>query len=220
MTQFHPPPGAPGDLSGGHGFPPELDQTQAPWSAAAISGFVLSLLGCLGITALLGLVLGIVGILRTRGGRRRGMGPAVAALPISVVTGLVSVFVVLASWMVASTVAVAMELPTAFDPDSPEATAARSALRTNCSEGFNAAVTSEQFDTWIARVSAQHGKLIEFTGKPTRVSPDPGSNEWGLAFEGKFVNGPASVHFSFIQDGLRPKIVDLSVDGVSVRDVE
>lgn len=220
MTQFQPPPDAPGELSGGQAFPPELDRTQAPWSAAAITSFVLSLLGCLGITALLGLVLGIVGILRTRGGRRRGKGLAVAALPISVVTGLIFVFAVLASVMVAGTLAVAKELPAAFDSDSPEAATALLVLRANCSEGFNAAVTSEQLDTWIARVNAQHGKLMEVGQKPTKVPPDPGSNEWGLAFEGKFVNGPASIHLSFIQDGLRPKIVDLSVDGVSVRDVE
>ena len=194
MTQFHPPPGAPGELSGGQGFPPEPDQTQAPWSAAAITGFVLSLLGCLGITALLGLVLGIVGILRTRGGRRRGMGLAVAALPISVVTGLISAFAVLATVVAAGALAVATQLPAAFDLDSPEAATALSVIRANCSEGFNAAVTSEQLDTWIARVSAQHGKLIEVTGKPTRVPPGAGSNEWGLAFEGKFVNGPASIH--------------------------
>jgi len=220
MTQFQPPPDAPRELSGGQGFPPESGQGQAPWSAAAIAGFVLSLLGCLGVTALLGLVLGIVGIVRTRGGQRRGMGLAVAALPISVVTGLISVFVVLSTVLVGSTMAVAMKLPTVFEQGTPEAETALSALRAHCSEGFNAAVNPEQFDTWLAQVSAKHGKLMGFEGRPTRVPPDPGSNEWGLAFEGKFVDGPASVHFSFIQDGFRPKIVDLSVDGFSVRDAE
>ena len=89
MSQFSPPAGPP------PGEMPEGDAVVMPrpksWSALAISGFVLSLVGCLGITAALGLVFGIAGILATRGRRKRGFGLAVAAIPISMLTGALSV---------------------------------------------------------------------------------------------------------------------------------
>ena len=90
MAQLTP---SPGDFAA----PPIADHTRtgpehSPWSVAAIAGLVLSLLGCSLIGAVLGLILGIVGITRTRGGRRRGMGLAIAAIPISLGTGLIGVF--------------------------------------------------------------------------------------------------------------------------------
>ena len=64
-----------------------------PFSRLALSGFVCSLLGWTGMGAILGVIFGIAGILATAGGRLRGRGLAIAALPISLVTG--AVFLVL-----------------------------------------------------------------------------------------------------------------------------
>ena len=94
MTQFQPPTPGPAMAPGGPvGVPPAFNEP-VRWSAAAVAGFVLSLVGCLIVTAPLGLILGIVGIVTTRGGRRRGMGLAIAAIPISLLTGVFSLIVV------------------------------------------------------------------------------------------------------------------------------
>ena len=77
MTQFGPPPVPPPGMA-----MPDARSDPPPWSAAAIGAFVLSLLGFIGITAVLGLIFSIVGIVATRRGRRRGMGLAIAAIPI------------------------------------------------------------------------------------------------------------------------------------------
>jgi len=58
------------------------------WSALAITAFVLSFIGFLGFTAILAIIFGAVGIWVTRAGCRRGMGLAIAAIPIALVTGL------------------------------------------------------------------------------------------------------------------------------------
>jgi len=79
MSGYGPPPGA-----------------RPPMDGVSIASFVLGLLGCTGLIAL---ILGIVGISRTKNGQRRGRGFAIAGIVIgaldivvAIVLGIVVVF--------------------------------------------------------------------------------------------------------------------------------
>ncbi len=210
MTQFQPPPTA-ADGSPSAGLPPS-------WSAAAIAGFVLSLLGCVGITALAGLILGIVGILKTRGGQRRGRGLAVAAIPISLVMGGLSVLFGISVMVIARGKVVVDQLPTVLAADSSATAEAVSALRAITSQDFNADVTAEALQAWLKEVGAKHGRLVEVPKLSPVQTKTSSSGEKATNFDGKFVSGPASITITFKREGWNVKIDDLTVDGVSPHD--
>lgn len=85
------PPGSYGP-PGGYGQP-----AQAPNDGVSIAGFVLSLLCC---TSIIGLILGFVGLSRTKNGQRRGRGLAIAAVIIGIIgTLLFAAGVVGAVWV-------------------------------------------------------------------------------------------------------------------------
>lgn len=219
MTQFQQPPDSPGSPVGGPaGIPPGIHRPP-PWSTAAISGFVLSLLGCLGITAILGLILGITGIATTRGGRRRGLGLAIAAIPISLVTGALSIVVGMGMLMGISFGTLAARLPEVFEADSSTMDAAVLALREIGSEDFNATVSTETVRSWLEQVAVKHGKLVEVV-KLTPPGPTTSSDGKTFSVEAKFVNGPANITISFGLENYRIKLHDIEVDGVSPRDLE
>jgi hypothetical protein len=220
MTQFQSPPPAPGDVQ-----PDAYDSPASAgpvrWSAAAVAAFVLSLLGCTGIGAVLGLILGIVGILATRGGRRRGMGLAVAALPISLIMGLACIFVVfLGIFSVRLVQFPQQELPPILGPEAGSPAQAADALLALAADEFLAEVDAQQAQTWVEGVSAKHGKLVSILPSQT----DPGGTTPDakpfLSFDAKFVNGPANVKLTFDPDTVwtDPKLVDIEVDGTSPRE--
>jgi len=219
MTQFQQPPYSPGGHMGSPaGVPPAIHRPP-PWSAAAISGFVLSLLGCVGITAILGLILGIIGVVTTRGGRRRGLGLAVAAIPISLVTGALSILLLMGVLLGISAGVLAARLPTVFEANSSQMDAAVFALREIGSDDFNATVSTEAIRSWLEQVAVKHGKLVE-VGKPTPSGPTTSSDAKAFSFEGKFVNGRANITIAFGLEDYRIKLHDMQVDGVSPRDLE
>ncbi|UCC32430.1 MAG: hypothetical protein JSU86_09140 [Phycisphaerales bacterium] len=219
MTQFQQPPLSPGSPMGGPtGIPPGIHRPP-PWSAAAISGFVLSLLGCLGITAILGLILGITGIATTRGGRRRGLGLAIAAIPISLVTGALSIVVGMGMLLAISAGALAERLPEVFEADSSTMDAAVDALREIGSDDFNATVSTEMVRGWLEQVAVKHGKLVEVIG-PAPPGTTTSSDGKTFSVEAKFVNGRANITISFGLEDYRIKLHDIQVDGVSPRDLE
>ncbi len=208
MTQFQPPP----DLPAANGpFPP----VAAPWSAAAVSGFVLSVIGCLGVTAVLGLIFGIVGISRTRDGVRRGRGLAIAAIPISVVTGFISVGVMFFLVLAAHTTELSVRIPQVFTADRAHAAEAVSIVRELASSEFNESVSVDQLLAWLDKVRTTHGKLVQI-GLPVAVPGSSGKVE--LSFETKFVNGTANILVAVKPEGLQMKLQDISVGGLSPRD--
>lgn len=220
MTQFQPPPDLPGAVYPGQDGAP-VGGAPPRWSAAAVSGFVLSLLGCTGIGAVLGLILGFVGIAATRGGRRRGMGLAIAAIPISLITGLVGALV---GWLGFLGLRMVTDTPEQLLAIMGTRVASVSegadALRDVSSDGFRAEVNAEAIEAWLTKVWGTHGRL---TGsEPDKTNPGgtmPGGNPF-LGLEGKFVNGPANITVVFDAGSVwsTPEIVDIEVDGVSPRD--
>ena len=79
------PPGLPG-------YVPDAVQVPRKYDQFAVAGFVLSLIG----GSLVALVLGIMGLVRTRDGRAKGRGLAIAAVTIALVW-VAGIFVVLAA---------------------------------------------------------------------------------------------------------------------------
>ena len=164
----------------------------APFSAAAIAALVLSLLGCLGITAVLGFVLAIVGILRTSGGARRGRGLAIAALPVSLVTGAVSVVVIALAWSGIQSMEVAMRLPDVYGVEGKVSPAYLDEFRGVCTDSFNAEVTADQLSSWFDEVRSKHGALVELKG-PGTTAPVPKTDRVRYVMNGKFVSGTQTV---------------------------
>ena len=208
MTQFQPPPlpvSAPHD-------PPYF--VARPWSAAAIAGFVLSLLGCLGVTAILGFILGLVGVLRTRGGRQRGFALAVAAMPISLLTGVVSVFLlvsVVAAWQAVSTVT---RVLAAEGVQSDEAI---DSFREFCSIGFQQDVSEEDLQAWLKEIRASHGKFVEIVGTTT-FTQEAVQDEVPINLRAKYVNGTINLTVKLAKESLwRMRIDDIEINGSSPR---
>lgn len=211
MSQFTPPPAAP------PGAMPEGTSAAMPrpqsWSALAITGFVLSLLGCLGITAALGLVFGIAGILATRGGRKRGFGLAVAAIPISILMGTLGVG---GFYFTKTMVRVGMDrmsLVVDVVGSAPEESAeAFATLREGCSEEFIKKISDESLTLWLATIREKHGSLVS-----TDKTPMPLQGGGGLQINAKFVNGPAPIVFRFSTlSGTKMLIDYIDVDGLAL----
>lgn len=97
-------PGGPGGPGGpwGPGPAPFSYPTAPQTDAVSITGFVLSLTFCL---SFVGVILGLVGLARTKGGKRKGRWAAVSAIAVGVVaTGLTVLFAVIIGVQVASVI--------------------------------------------------------------------------------------------------------------------
>ena len=217
MTQFQPPPfppqqgqyGSPGSYG-----PPGL----APWSIAAIGGFVLSLLGFLGVTAVLGLILGVVGIITTGDGRRRGRGLAIAAIPISVVTGAIFVLLVALIFLATRAAELPIKLQSALAADSSFLVGAADKLRELGSAKFNDEVSAEAMQAWLKQINAKHGKLTSAKLDPQQMMSWRPDGAMCFNFSGKFVNGPALIQLVFSKEkAWSLRIDDIDIGGSSPR---
>jgi len=218
MSQM-PPPGSYGQLPGQP--PPGYAPTRPPpYSAAAIAGFVLSLLGCLGVTAVLGLIFGIVGIVTTRGRARRGFGLAVAALPISLVMGLGSVIGVLGIYAFGQVMTVVAMLPSLYDVNGNVVAETVAVFRGACTEEFQTEVSETQLAAWFQTARAEYGSLVELKkiDQPKKV---PGTNRMTIRMTGKFVSGEHDIVVSLRTSRMGAiAIDDIEVAGSSPRSIE
>ncbi len=197
--------------------PPDRPAGPPPWSPIAVIALVFSLLGCGGIPALLGLILGIVGIVHTRGGRRRGLGLAVAAIPISCLTGGFSLLMAWGIYTARTVNQFSQTLKQAVAQVGDDPQAAVQALRKIGTPAFNRTVSDEALLAWLRGVRKQHGTLTGYHGlqmRPDRKAQPP---RLRADLKAKFVNGPASVRLSLRMKGLHVLLDDVAVDGVSVR---
>jgi hypothetical protein len=213
MSQFQPPQDVPGSVPSVEPYGRAGFADPPPWSVSSIVGFVLSLLGC---SAPLGFILGIVGIVRTSGGQRRGRGLAIAAIPISLVTGAVAFLLVLGIFLIGAGGVIIRQLPMLLSTDVEVSKNAVSFLREVASDDFNASVSDEQLQAWLQQVAAKHGRLVTI-GRPSPVPSSAGTKEIGLDVEGKFINGRTSILITLSKQGWRYAIEDMAVDGVSPR---
>jgi hypothetical protein len=189
-----------------------------PWSALAITAFVLSLLGFLGFTAILGIILGIAGIIVTSGGRRRGMGLAIASIPISLVTGAFFAFIVFGIVFFARGVEFIKKIEPVFSASAGSMHEAASALHDLGSKSFQDAVDADRLEAWLREIGKQHGKLTAVKPDQTNPIAESPSGEAVLNIDGKFVNGPATIRLTFTKGNIwTPRIEDIEVSGSSPR---
>ncbi len=212
MSQIPSPPDGVPDYRPAPPSSAEDDQ-RGRWSSAAVTGFVLSLLGCTGVAAIPALILGIVGIFKTRGGRRRGFGLAVAAVPISLVT-LVLFLLGLAALQTFQSLSACTGL-VADAWKAPEAASAVPVVRGAFTEEFNAAVSDGELQAWLEQIRASHGVLVEFPDPSSPAGPVAGELD-SVMFGAKFINGNAAVKLTLVRKSMTEMAIgDISVDGVS-----
>ena len=189
------------------------------WSALAITAFVLSFIGFLGFTAILAIIFGVAGIWVTRAGRRRGMGLAIAAIPIALVTGAFGAAMLYGGvtfWRMYQT---SERISPVFSASSEMVSQSASEILALGSPSFQSAVGKEKVEAWLGEVRRKHGTLTSLQRDldTNLITPGPSGNPV-LNLRGKFTNGPALVRITFSsQSLLEPRIDDIDVDGVSVR---
>lgn len=184
MSQYPPPPPtayAPGEAySAG---PP-------PMSKSAVAALVCSLLVCLpGLHGLLGIVFGIIGLTSTSGGRRRGRGMAIAAIPISVILGSISTLMGFGAFMgfraMIDLATLPPKLQGVFVAASADPAPAIAGLRQISTPAFNRKYSDADLQAWLADIAREYGAARSIT-MGTQGSPSPTGNLLSLPVS--FVN--------------------------------
>jgi hypothetical protein len=181
---------------------------------------VLSFLGCFLVPALLGLILGVVGIVRTQSGRRRGLGLAIASIPISVITGGFAVLCLVGGAFFVAIVTVVAALMGSLGSGPTVDSAAVASLRTYCSQDFRTAVSTEQLEAWMRQVYDKYGRLedldVQKDPAVSQTTSPSGAVRLDVEIEGRFTNGRAPIKVSVVQEGFwRFRIDDVEIGGLS-----
>ena len=137
---------------------------------------------------------------------------AVAAIPISLVTGVLSILMLFAFQTGTSVRGVHKQLSVMLGGDTSRSAEAVEAFRELCSDDFNDAVSDEGLIAWLSATRAAHGTLASLQRAPAR-SGEAISFYW----EGKFVKGMATIKTAFAFREWRLKLDDIEVDGSSPR---
>lgn len=147
----------------------------APTDPVSITGFVLSLLCC---TSVVGLILGIVGLGRTKNGVRAGRWAAVSAIAIGAVGTLAFVGVVgFFTWFGTSTVLLSSaDVGQCVDVDELGSDEDATLFKKDCDEPHEAeVVVAEQFDSELV-------EAYEGAGTAASVCEDLLGEEYAAAF--------------------------------------
>lgn len=212
--QTTPPPyDPPSDYQGAFDGP----LPERPRSGIAIAAFVCSVLGCLGVTAVAGIVLGVVGIVQTAGGKRRGLGWAVAALPISCLTGIMFIVIAISSIYGMGIFKARQVAIDVLKSDAPEA--ARM-IREVASADLGAAADERRVGAWLTQIQGVHGTFVGFARDKAEFPVSEDGRVQTITYTGKFVNGNAPVSVTTspslsLEHSYR--LEDLSVDGLSLK---
>ncbi len=194
-----------------------------PWSGSAITAFISSLLICIPVVpSLVGLVAGVMGISSTSGGRKRGRGLAIAAIPISLLAGAGWVFAIM--FMVTSarglmdmkgTLEQVFKARNLSDADLQEWIESRMAA------GAADSTSPARLREWVGKVIADKGSLAEVLQKKMRTEQTPGSTGPVIILPCRFVNGTADVRMVTavsLKGGVKFLIEDIKVGEHSLVD--
>ena len=192
---------------------------RAPISAAAVTGFVSSLVICVPLaTQLLGIICGVVGIVRTSGGRLRGRGLAVAAVCISPLAALVWVVVLGAAYvMVSSGVAVCRLTLPLLSADEAESAELVSELRESAfSERLKIKVDQAAVTAFVNRVGRTYGPLQGVELAEDLVT-DKGRDQVLVHLIGEFRQGRQDILITLGRGrSLRAEIDDVAVGDLAL----
>lgn len=213
------PPNPPGYAPNqGTEFYPTIPSGPPPWSALAITAFVCSLIGFLGFTAVLGIILGIVGIIVTKQGVRRGRGLAIAAIPISVVTGSIGGLIVLGIVSLGQMTTTTRQFEGVLAGSGADVSKKIDYIYAHATPDFQNKISRERLAEWLAEMGRKHGKLVELDRKMIPGTLTSSGSNAVLNYPGKFVNGQGLVQFHFEQRSLtKPLLDDVEIDGSSPR---
>ncbi len=208
MMEPHPP-SQPAPV-GNEAIPPDA-LSPPKWSLAAVAGFVLSFLL---ILAPLGILLGIVGIIRTWGGRRRGMGLAVAAIPIGAVVSLLVGMVLITFFVMRMNITYADRAAKVLQTSSVRVPEVAEEFYAQRSEHFRKAVSQEELERWLDEVIKTHGSLLEVKRAPRPFDLDPETKEWIVNLVGEFAQGTAHIGVVVANPrGTEVELRNISVEG-------
>ena len=183
-------------------------------STPAIVGFISSLVVCIPfLTQVVGLILGIVGIVSTSGGRTRGRGLAVAATIISPLVGLVWAGVVfLTVTMFFGAVALSREFGPLLQIEKEDLPELASEVRdATFSLRLKNQVSDEQVLAFINNVVGVNGRVDSFEPRNPPWSQTADGQGMVLHLTGDFANGPADVEITVGFAGFRPEIDNVQV---------
>lgn len=184
----------------GHGFQPPRPPMAPPasdrYSATAITALVAALVPCCYIHVLVSLICSALGLAATAGGRARGRGLALTAIPIAVLMGVLETGVFWgfykfgASFLELSVASSELLKHSGAELDE----AAASFYDEYATPTLKGKVSREQFQSWAQAVVARHGTLVEFEPpqSTSRMSSTPrpdGSYVQPMELRAKFVNG-------------------------------
>lgn len=180
------------------------------WSAAAITGFVMSFLLVL---APLGVILGIVGIVRTWGGKRRGMGLSIAAIPIGLIVATITTIVIVMAVVMFAVMTTSRDSIKMWRASSVNIATEASEFYDVMSPRFRVKVTEEAFQAWAKAVSTKHGTL-QGVRNAKRVLVPTSDGGYVVNFTGEFVNGSANIAVTIgLKNNWTPEIDNIEVDG-------
>jgi methionine-rich copper-binding protein CopC len=111
-----------------------------------------------------------------------------------------------------------VKLHAALGSDSAAVADSANALREIGSAAFNDKVSMVALQTWITQINTKHGKLTSTSRDSQQFMSTMPDGVVHLNFNGKFVNGPASIRLIFKAEQLwSMRIDDIEIDGSSPR---
>lgn len=216
MTQMPPsPPHGPGPLDDLYPAEP----APAPLSSTCVAALVCSLLVCIPlVTQLVGLILGILGLGYTSGGKARGRGLAIAALVISPLAAL--------AWCGAALFWVALIIPIMtldndlaplWSDDNVTMTQAAAAIhQTVLSERLKVRVDQTALLTYSQQVVARYGQVKSIKPSPTMLTNRQDDVGWILHLDAQFAEGPTNLSVLIGLDGFAPQIDNITVGDLTL----
>ncbi|MCG3132699.1 MAG: hypothetical protein FLDDKLPJ_03565 [Phycisphaerae bacterium] len=197
MTQMQPPP-APGPGTSTFQPPPFYGvQPDRPWSGAAITAFVSSLLACCPVIhVIVALICGFIGIANTSGGRAKGRALAILAIPISLLAGAGEGFLGYVYYrMFQGMMGMPIQAAKIFDASSDQLDENATAFYEKwASADLKSTVSSDEFRAWAKAVQEKTGRLVEANLEglqPGVNAPPAGAQEViiPMNLNAKFING-------------------------------
>ncbi|MCC7292731.1 MAG: hypothetical protein IT449_11790 [Phycisphaerales bacterium] len=196
-----------------------------PLSGAAVAALVSALVfPCVGLHVVVSLICSAVGIAATSGGKARGRGLAIVAIPIALVLGALEAGGFY--WFGKMTVAVldqSMAAGRLLESPSEDLDARADAFYdARMTDDFKATVSKDQFKSWAKQVVEKHGRatMVDPSGLQNSA-PAMGSSQprFTMNLRAKFVNGEETIATDLFVAGKSVLKVTFLIDDVAVGDL-